>query len=60
MADIGAKNIDVNCVPIQIGFPVEVASDRGERGNGTLEGLQPETAGEYTSGTRGRSFSIYC
>lgn len=39
---------------------MEVASDRGEGGNGTLEGLQPETAREYTSGTRGRPFSVYC
>lgn len=39
---------------------MEVASDRGEGGNGTLESLQPETAREHTSGTRGRPLPVYC
>lgn len=54
------KNINVYSIPIQIGLPVEVASDRGEGGDRTLKGLQPETAREYTSGARGRPLPIYC
>lgn len=44
---------------MQIRFPVEAASDRGEGGNRTLEGLQSETAREYTSGARGCPFSVH-
>lgn len=47
-------------VPIQIRLPVEAAGDRGEGGNGTLEGLQPEIAREYTSGARGGPLPVYC
>lgn len=43
----------------QIRFPVEVASDRGEGGDGAPEGLQSETAREYPTGARGRPLPVH-
>jgi len=52
-------DVNVSCLSIQIGLPVEVASDRGEGRDGASQGLQPEAAREYTSGTRGRPLSVH-